>query len=153
MQFLHFGSDYIFTGNRAGFKTDTSISNTRLAGERDLKRWVPDSKDDTDYSLEATSKTPAGWDQFSVNEQLFGIKTDYDENIYTTKIDKAHPDYVQRQGFADRKAREIERSTAATSHVAEERIMDFVGGEDQRDEEEKYASSPCKHGRMSLTLA
>lgn len=39
---------------------------------------------------------------------------------------------------AERKAREIERSVASTSHVAEERVMDFVGGEDQRDEEDKY---------------
>lgn len=40
---------------------------------------------------------------------------------------------------ADRKAKEIERSTAATSHVAEERVMDYTGGGDDQngDEEEK----------------
>jgi PAB1-binding protein PBP1 len=128
-------------GNRPGFKTDSSISNTRLGGERELKRWVPDSNDDTSFSLEQPTKGPV-WDQFATNEQLFGVKSDYDENIYTTAIDKAHPDYNKRVGYADRKAREIERSAATTSHVAEERVMDFVGGEDHRDEEEKYAVLP-----------
>lgn len=37
---------------------------------------------------------------------------------------------------AERKAREIERSAAVTSHVAEERIMDFVGGDDRNGDEE-----------------
>lgn len=80
------------------------------------------------------------WDQFGTNERLFGITTDYNENIYTTTIDKSHPQYQQRLATAEKKAREIERSVATTAHVAEERSMDFVvGGSDQRDEEEKYA--------------
>jgi PAB1-binding protein PBP1 len=136
------GDGKAMNGNRAGFKTDTSISNNRPGGERELKRWVPDSNPDTDFSLEQPSKGRGqgeAWDQFAVNEKLFGAKSDYDENIYTTAIDRSHPEYQKRLGYADRKAREIERSAAATSHVAEERIMDFVGGEDHRDEEEKYA--------------
>jgi hypothetical protein len=136
------GDGKAMNGNRAGFKTDTSISNNRPGGERELKRWVPDSNPDTDFSLEQPSKGRGqgeAWDQFAVNEKLFGAKSDYDENIYTTAIDRSHPEYQKRLGYADRKAREIERSAAATSHVAEERIMDFVGGEDHRDEEEKYS--------------
>jgi PAB1-binding protein PBP1 len=38
---------------------------------------------------------------------------------------------------ADKKAREIERSTATTAHVAEERVMDHAGGDDNGDEEDK----------------
>ena len=39
---------------------------------------------------------------------------------------------------AEKKAREIERSAAATAHVAEERVMDHVGGSnDKADEEDK----------------
>ena len=88
--------------------------------------------------MEKASGTGA-WDQFAENERLFGLKSDYDENIYTTTIDKSHPQYKERMAAAERKAREIERSAPVTAHVAEERIVDFVGGEDQRDEEEKYA--------------
>ena len=122
-------------GNRSAFRTDPAISNLRLGGERDLKRWVPDSNDETDGSLEKSSGGGA-WDQFAVNEQLFGLKSDYDENIYTTTIDKNHPQYKERWAEAERKAREIERSVATTQHVAEERIMDFAGGEDHRGDEE-----------------
>lgn len=120
------------------FRTDAAISNSRLGAERDLKRWVSDTGNEVDGSLEGPGNQ-GRWDQFAENERLFGIKTDYDENIYTTTIDKNHPEYHQRLAAADRKAREIERSTASTAHVAEERIMDFVGGDDNRDEEEKYS--------------
>ncbi|KAK0705426.1 hypothetical protein B0H67DRAFT_649755 [Lasiosphaeris hirsuta] len=124
-------------GSRSSFRTDTAISNTRLGAERALKPWVPESTDDTEGSLEKANN--AGWDQFAENERLFGLKSDYDESIYTTTIDKNHPQHKERMAAAERKAREIERSTAATAHVAEERIMDFVGGADNRDEEEKYS--------------
>lgn len=96
---------------------------------------MPDSTDGLDDSLEKTN-TSGTWDQFAANERLFGLKTDYDENIYTTTIDKSHPQYKERMAAAERKAREIERSAPVTAHVAEERVMDFQGGDD-RDEEDK----------------
>ncbi|KAH6621443.1 hypothetical protein B0J18DRAFT_227411 [Chaetomium sp. MPI-SDFR-AT-0129] len=133
-------------GNRSSFRTDAAISNSRLGPERALKAWVPDTSYEVDGSLEKSSGSGSGsknngvpWDQFAENERLFGLRTDYDENIYTTTIDKSHPQYKERLAAADRKAREIERSLPTTSHVAEERVMDFVGGEDQRDEEDKYS--------------
>lgn len=113
---------------------------------RDLQRWEPDTKD-TDGSLTLEKSSSGPWNQFEVNERLFGIRTDYDESIYTTTIDKAHPNYNQRVAIADKKAREIERSVATTSHVAEERIMDFVGGDDERNEEDKYVAQELReHG-------
>lgn len=130
----------IFIGN--AFRTDSAISGGRNQGERVLQRWVPDSLDEIDGSLEPVrtrSTGGVGWDQFAENERRFGLKTDYDENIYTTTIDKSHPQYKQRLAEADKKAREIERSAATNSHVAEERITDNVGGDDGVDEEDKYA--------------
>jgi len=29
------------------------------------------------------------WDQFKLNEKKFGVKTTWDENLYTTKLDIA----------------------------------------------------------------
>ncbi|OAA79229.1 PAB1 binding protein [Akanthomyces lecanii RCEF 1005] len=126
-------------GNRPGFRTDTAISNKGAAGERVLQPWVPDSSDGLDASLEAPTNSGA-WDQFAANERLFGLKTDYDENIYTTAINKSHPQYRERIAAAERKAREIERSAPTTAHVAEERVMDYngsTGGDD--NEEDKYS--------------
>ncbi|KEY66991.1 hypothetical protein S7711_05111 [Stachybotrys chartarum IBT 7711] len=127
-------------GNRSNFRTDQAISNSRFGNERVLKPWVPDATDSVDDSLEKT--TGGGhWDQFAENERLFGLKTDYDENMYTTVIDKSHPQYRQRFAAAEKKAREIERSAPTTAHVAEERVMDFAGSKDQlgEDEEDKYS--------------
>lgn len=103
-----------------------------------MQPWVaPSDSDSQDLSLE-TSTSGGVWDQFAANERQFGIKSTYDENIYTTQIDKSHPQYKERMAAAEKKAREIERSTASTAHVAEERVMDFTGGDDAGvDEEEK----------------
>lgn len=131
------------TLNYIGFRTDSSIGSGHQIGQRALQPWSGGggaSDSDTFGSLGALENKNSGggdkWDQFSANEQLFGLKTDYDENIYTTQIDKSHPKYKERMAAADRKAREIERSAATTSHVAEERIMDFVGGNDRGGDEE-----------------
>lgn len=118
------------------FRTDTAISNARPGAERVLKPWVPDSNDNFDGSLESsTTKEP--WDQFATHEKMTGKTSDYDANIYTTRIDKTHPQYQQRLAAADRVAREIEGSAPTTAHVAEERVMDCVGGNEHQDEEDK----------------
>ncbi|KAK8133596.1 hypothetical protein PG984_005608 [Apiospora sp. TS-2023a] len=129
--------------NQNGFRTDSSIGSAHQVGQRTLQPWSSGggaSDSDTFGPLggleSKTSSSGEKWDQFSANEQLFGLKTDYDENIYTTQIDKSHPKYKERMAAAERKAREIERSAATTSHVAEERIMDYVGGNDRGGDEE-----------------
>ncbi|TVY19510.1 Uncharacterized protein LARI1_G002154 [Lachnellula arida] len=128
-------------GNASSFRTDSAISGGRNQGERVLQRWVPDAPEDVDGSLESTRMKASGrpWDQFAENERLFGVKTDYDENIYTTPLDKSHPQYKQRIANAEITAREIERSAATNSHVAEERVTDNVKGGDIGDEEDKYS--------------
>jgi PAB1-binding protein PBP1 len=124
-----------FPGARTNFRTDTAISNNRFGNERTLQPWVPDASDALDGSLEATSSGP--WDQFAENARLFGLKTDYDESIYTTTINKSHPQYRERVAAAEKKAREIERSVATTAHVAEERVMDYVQTNDQGGDNEE----------------
>jgi PAB1-binding protein PBP1 len=59
--------------------------------------------------------------------------------MYTTAIDKNHPQYHERVTAADRKAREIEGSLPVTSHVAEERVMNHTGAnnDDKGDEEDR----------------
>lgn len=102
-----------------------------------MKRWVPDANDEIDGGLGNTSSLK-DWDQFAEHEKRFGATTDYNENIYTTPLpDKSHPQYRERMALADMKVQEIERSAPATAHVAEERVMDFAGGDDAMDEEDK----------------
>lgn len=111
-----------------------------MGGERTLQRWVPDGPPPQDLSLESSGLGPAngkGWDQFAVNEQKFGLKTNYDPDIYTTSIDKRAPDYQRKLENADRIAREIEGSSTNNSHIAEERVTDNFAGESNVDEEDR----------------
>lgn len=50
-----------------------------------------------------------GWDQFSVNEKLYGYQTTYREEIYTTELDKNSAAYRERIEHATRLANEIEK--------------------------------------------
>ncbi|MCO5557982.1 hypothetical protein L7F22_011556 [Adiantum nelumboides] len=94
------------SANRAGFRTDTEISKKALEsfGEgRTLQKWA----DDPDSMLwsprvafgdagGASSGGLGGWDQFAANESRFGVKSNYDETLYTTKLDKSAKDYRDR---------------------------------------------------------
>ena len=122
------------------FRTDSAISGNRFQErERPLQRWVPDETI-PDGSLEESSnnRNGGGWNQFEANEALFGLTTDYDENIYTTTIDRNNPHYSARAAAADRIAKQIESSATTNRHVAEERIRDNLTQEDGGlDEEDK----------------
>ncbi len=76
--------------------------------ERQLERWVPEEGEARAFQLD-NSRESANWDQFAVNEKLFGIKTDYDEHLYTTKLDKDSAEYKMREKEAERLAKQIEK--------------------------------------------
>jgi len=86
--------------------------------QRELQRWEGSAETDVDLSLDDSGKP---WDQFEVNERLYGLQTNYDESFYTTTIDKSHPEFKEREAKAERLAREIEGSSSMNAHVAEER--------------------------------
>lgn len=74
----------------------------------------------------------SGWDQFSANEKQFGIKATYDENLYTTSLDKTSIDN-KKQVEAERLAREIEGTVTTNIHIAEERGQKIQGDFDEED--------------------
>ena len=75
------------------------------------------------------------WDQFQANEDLFDVHASYDENLYTTALDKSSIDSSKLKA-AERLAREIEGSESSNIHVAEERGQDVQG---DYDEEDRYS--------------
>ncbi|CAI6338275.1 unnamed protein product [Periconia digitata] len=121
----------------SGFRTDTDISGNMAIRERTLQKWEPSSDANVDLSLESTGQS-SGWDQFATNERLFGVRSDYDENIYTTTIDRSHPQYAERAAQAEQKAREIEGSSALNAHVNEERFQNSAADR-EGDEEDLYS--------------
>ncbi|KAB8269932.1 hypothetical protein BDV30DRAFT_177399 [Aspergillus minisclerotigenes] len=123
-------------GASTGFRTDVDISGNLAMRERTLKRWEPSAETEVDLSLETTN-TSAGWDQFEANARLFGATSSYDENLYTTRIDRSDPTYKQKEAEAARIAREIETTDVDNAHMREERGLTVPG--DGGDEEDKYS--------------
>lgn len=79
----------------------------------------------------------SGWNQFEANEKLFGVVSSFDENIYTTKLDKTKLSTAQSRE-AERLAQEIERQTSGNFHLQEERGQRVQ--DDGLDEEARYSS-------------
>jgi hypothetical protein len=77
------------------------------------------------------------WDQFAENERLFGLKTDYDENIYTMPLNRNHPQYEQKAAVADRIAREIEPESPG-----------HADGESNGEEDVPKSRSKMNHSRQ-----
>lgn len=118
--------------------TDAQISAKSRHRERELQRWDAGPDTAVDLSLEASGSGDT-WDQFAANERMYGVSSSYDEDIYTTSIDRNNPEYKRQAAKAERIAREIENSAPANAHVAEERRRDAHRGDDAADEEEKYS--------------
>ncbi|KAF9899784.1 hypothetical protein EC991_008326 [Linnemannia zychae] len=129
-------------GEREGFKTDTDISRSGDIRERDLKKWAPEehlSYGGIEDDLGDTSQhSSASWDQFAANERLFGVRTDFDEELYTTKLDRTGADYRAREQQAIQIAQEIQQSVSSNVHMREERglAVDDSG----LDEEDLYGA-------------
>ena len=156
------------------FRTDTDISRaSQLGKERQLQAWGADAgygsggiedggglEDGLGRSINgngsggkgntgrkggpASSSNGGAWDQFAANERAFGLRTDYDDEIYTTRLDRSTSDFKQREARAAQLEREILKgssnssaSLAYNAHVAEERGEQVA---DSLDEEERYGA-------------
>ncbi|CAO3698248.1 unnamed protein product [Rhizopus stolonifer] len=126
----------------SSFKTDTDISGKLETKERELHKWAPSEEDNAlgllDGNLESSSSGEAPWDQFAVNEKLFGLKTDFNEEIYTTPLDRSAPGFKDREKRAIKVANEIQKTSTTNVHVLEERgiSIDSSG----MDEEDLYGA-------------
>jgi hypothetical protein len=89
----------------------------------------------------------AAWDQFGANEQMFGVQTSFDENFYTTALDKGNGGISEKD--AERIAREIEGMSTNNSHQQEERNQQ-VGMEVRALEEGRRGTHVT--GRCSVSV-
>lgn len=121
-----------------GFVVDTEISGFKEMKERELKPWMaPEDDVPRNLSLEHQGGSTS-WDQFAVNERLFKVKTTYQEEIYTTKLDKSSAFYRQKASAAQKIADEIEKKVSNNIHMLEER--GHIVSSDDLDEEDLYSS-------------
>ncbi|KAK7261657.1 hypothetical protein RIF29_27973 [Crotalaria pallida] len=118
---------------------DSLISQSRHVDlGRELKPWVPDEDDPQCPELDNIFDGPwnRGWDQFETNETLFGVKSTFNEELYTTKLEKG-PQTRELERQALRIAREIEGEDTQDLHLAEERGLH---GNLDIDEETMFSS-------------
>lgn len=103
--------------NSETFRTDTDISSSSgQVRERTLQTWgaqmggdaIGGIEDDlSGMTLEDSTSKGEKWDQFAANERLYGMKSDFDEEMYTTKLDRSAADYKARAQKAAQLEREI----------------------------------------------
>lgn len=120
---------------------DSLISQSRYAEMgRELERWVPDEDNPQCPELEDIfdGHWNRNWDQFETNEALFGVKSTFDEELYTTKLERG-PQTKDREREASRIAREIEAEETGDFHLADERGIHFHQNF-EIDEEAIYSS-------------
>ncbi|KAG6373468.1 hypothetical protein JVT61DRAFT_6621 [Boletus reticuloceps] len=139
------------SSNGDTFRTDSDISKGKVTRERDLQAWQPSDSPaapgvPTAHHDEAGDEvtfgpgtaTSVSWDQFAVNEQMFGVTTSFDEEVYTTKLDRSAADFKERERKAQRIASEIMGSSTNNSHIAEERNLNL--DDSSVNEEDKYGA-------------
>lgn len=134
------------SGPADSFRTDTDISGVGGAANegRTLQQWTGSAAPlPSDNALE--DGKGATWDQFAVNERLYGVKTVYDDDLYTTKLDRSGKDYADRERRAAKVASEILSSAPTNAHVAEERNLATGRAEGLSEEDRCVMASARAH--------
>ena len=130
----------VFPFLESDFQTDVEISAAHGGDgiSRSLQKWSDDGATATEDLLAPGGRGDGGkWDQFATNEAKFGLKTSYDEELYTTKLDRSRPDFAAKEKEAERLAAEIMGQATTDAHLAEERGQHDDSGQ---NEEDKYGA-------------
>ncbi|KAG1366349.1 polyadenylate-binding protein-interacting protein 3 [Cocos nucifera] len=123
------------------FLIDSVISHPHhVEVERELEHWIPDEDVPACPELENIfdGMWSRNWDQFETNETLFGVKSTFNEELYTTRLERG-PQMRELEIEASRIAREIEGEETHDHHLAEERGIYFHEDFDL-DEESRYSA-------------
>ncbi|CEH15637.1 Protein interacting with poly(A)-binding protein [Ceraceosorus bombacis] len=144
---------------------EVHASDVRLGevqSEPNRKRDAPGGLSAASGALDGASRG-GEWDQFKANEARFGLKSDYAEDLYTTRLDRSGKDFAQREREADRLAREIMGQASTNAHIAEERGQHenaniteedrYVRSADRSEGTASVATSPKVAPRFAATAS
>ncbi len=136
------GSEWISAG-AGGDALEGGLSSRGGGGGSQALNWRSKKSPASGGVSGNMDESIGAWDQFAANQEKFGVKTSFDENLYTTKLEKDKIDQAKIK-HAERIAREIEGQTTTNIHLAEERnqklALDF-------DEEDLYSGVLDKSGK------
>eukprot|EP00762_Andalucia_godoyi_P002652 ANDGO_03294.mRNA.1 Ataxin-2 homolog len=101
---------------------------------RNMQKW--DSGAPVDASLGSLSGSRS-WDQFKANEERFGVRSNYEESLYTTALDRDSEFYKKNASRASKIEAEILANGGSDNvHLREERGLE----NEEIDEEERYGA-------------
>ena len=130
--------------NNDFFIIDSQISKNKYIPKKEEKliKYEIKSEDENKYLNQKLEdeNDDENWDQFELNKKMYNVVSTYDENLYTTKLDK---DKISEEDkiYADKIYKEImgANNKEKTVHVLEDRGVKKQK-EDELDEEDKYSS-------------
>ncbi len=126
------------------FKVDSQISkkNINKTKEEKLVKYEIKEEDNNKYLNQKLEdeNDDENWDQFELNKKMYNVVSTYDENLYTTKLDK---DKISEEEkiIVDKMYKEIMSSNSKEKdmQVLEDRGI-VKQKEHEFDEEDKYSS-------------
>ncbi len=126
------------------FKLDSDISNinniySSKAEEKLVKYEVKEEDKNIYMNKKLEDDEDENWDQFELNKKMYNVVSTYDENLYTTKLDKNKITEEDKK-YADKMYKEIMSSSNNENdiHILEDRGI--IQQNDDFDEEDKYSS-------------
>ena len=126
------------------FKVDSQISkkNMNKTKEEKLVKYEikPEDKNNKYINQTLEDEEDTNWDQFELNKKVYNVISTYDENLYTTKLDKNKITEEDKK-FADKIYNEIMKTNKDEKnvHILEERGV-LQQKDNDMDEEDKYSS-------------
>ena len=133
---------------KSNFETDLQVSKKKAKNNKEEKKLVKYEVNENEKNIftykgledDLNDKNDAKWDQFEINKKKYNVVSTYDENLYTTKLDKSKITKEQND-YAEKIYNEIKNSSynEKNIHILEDRgIIDEKDGD--FDEEDKYSS-------------
>ena len=126
------------------FKVDSQISKKNINKTREEKlvkyEIKPEDKNNKYINQTLEDEEDTNWDQFELNKKVYNVISTYDENLYTTKLDKNKITEEDKK-FADKIYNEIMKTNKDEKnvHILEERGV-LQKKDNDMDEEDKYSS-------------
>ena len=129
---------------KSQFVLDSQISkkNMNKTKEEKLVKYEIKEEDKNNKYINQSleDEENVDWDQFELNKKVYNVVSTYDENLYTTKLDK-NKITEEEKIFADKMYNEIMNSNKDEKniHVLEDRGI-IKQKDNDLDEEDKYSS-------------
>ena len=129
---------------KSQFVLDSQISkkNMNKTKEEKLVKYEIKEEDKNNKYINQSleDEENVDWDQFELNKKVYNVVSTYDENLYTTKLDK-NKITEEEKIFADKMYNEIMNSNKEEKniHVLEDRGI-IKQKDNDLDEEDKYSS-------------